>query len=326
MSTTSPVAPTGPNADAPDPDPADAILRRTLTPALLTAVLALKIPFPSDAPLDFATAFNTYFRGAADAQAFTALALPALKALSQIPPAALPSLSLLAYLPAPESPEFPAHALGLILLLDQGGRVLLSGVDARWCNAFFDPLAQRLAEELYALPEALRPWQQARWVGERGVHVEYWLVAVFWFVAPFIHSEALPNHHIALALLRSIKSAVAALAPAAPDPYDTPEIVAELRTDPTAFARRVTTAPGGAVAMPAYVYWFCMLMETHPVIIEKFGRYPYRNGAVGREDTEAEARFVRETNGFGAVDEETRREIRADVERGIWRPIQAVVG
>ncbi len=59
------------------------------------------------------------------------------------------------------------------------------------------------------------------------------------------------------------------------------------------------------VRFEVFVFWLCRVMRVLEPIVRTYGRYPYRNGTVGRERTEEERNFMKLTDGFGAVDEET---------------------
>ncbi|EJD42704.1 hypothetical protein AURDEDRAFT_67349 [Auricularia subglabra TFB-10046 SS5] len=61
-----------------------------------------------------------------------------------------------------------------------------------------------------------------------------------------------------------------------------------------------------------------MLYESHYATLKHFGRVPFYNGALGREDTEDEKRFLANINRMGCVTPETEKHIRADVQAGRW--------
>lgn len=62
--------------------------------------------------------------------------------------------------------------------------------------------------------------------------------------------------------------------------------------------------------------------QIHTPIIAEFGRYPYRNGMLGRHNSSKENKFLEDTNHFAELDAETIRRIRADVDAGRWSPLQ----
>ena len=66
----------------------------------------------------------------------------------------------------------------------------------------------------------------------------------------------------------------------------------------------------------------CRIIRVHESIIKDFGRYPYRNGWLGRKEGTEEADFMRRTGESGAADAETARKVREDVEAGRWTPLQ----
>lgn len=52
--------------------------------------------------------------------------------------------------------------------------------------------------------------------------------------------------------------------------------------------------------------------DAHPPIIKTLERYPYRNGAVGKESTIRELEWLENTYHFGEVEPEVVKRIRED--------------
>jgi len=98
---------------------------------------------------------------------------------------------LMQYLLAPESRDFSEQALGLQLLLDQGPRFLLDGIDQKYTNAYFDIISLKYAKQFHALPEAIGPDGKTRWMEEAGASFGCWVVARFWFMTP-LHMPRTP--------------------------------------------------------------------------------------------------------------------------------------
>ena len=95
-------------------------------------------------------------------------------------------------------------------------------------------------------------------------------------------------------------------------------------SDVTLFARMRVTTDNRQTTAPQHGAWtLCRIVRAHEPIIRTFGRYPYRNGALGREQREAEAEFLRDTGGFDASDPETTKKVREDVVAGRHAPLQA---
>jgi uncharacterized protein (DUF924 family) len=293
------------------------VLASVLTPALFSTALELRIPFDKRKPVDPSAVRTSFFGGGFDTASFRKAVLPALKQLATIGLDAFPE-SLLPYLPPPTAASFPEQAFGLIIVLDQGPRQCFDGMDDRWTSAYFDVLVQALLAELRALPADQQPWTKERWLHDVGADESHWFLASFWWAAPLVHSEELASHEAALALTAHVRHAVRTLTGDA-DPYPAP-------TDPLAFFRTaMARCPPAPLALSALVYWMLMLIETHTPIVRTFGRYPYRNGALGREDTEAERAFMEQTSGFAGVEADVRKRIAEDVRKGRWTPIEATV-
>ncbi|MCJ1428154.1 hypothetical protein MMC29_006062 [Sticta canariensis] len=298
-----------------------ASLSTLLPPSKLHAIFQARIPWPPSTPLNFAHVrdFSSYF----DADAFRALCFPVLKGLSEIHRFEVAD-ELFTLLPAAESGEFPEQALGMLLLLDQGPRQLFSGHDERWTYSYFDGLALRVLHRLRSLPETLQPDRQTRWVDEMGYTFSHWTVARFWFTAPLTHSESAADQDRQRRLCDEVRQAVETTT-GTRDAYraDHGTELPPPATDPTAFSRLARTGPppGEDITMAEFVFWFLTIFDAHTPIIRAFGRFPSRNGAVGRAPTEAESSFLERTDGFGIVSEEARRRVSADVKAGRWTPL-----
>lgn len=68
--------------------------------------------------------------------------------------------------------------------------------------------------------------------------------------------------------------------------------------------------------MSGFMVWILNILWVHGPIIWAFGRYPYRNGAAGRESTRLEKEYLVEIDHFAEVDEETAKKILGDVKAG----------
>jgi hypothetical protein len=182
-------------------------LAAMLTPSLFYATLKSRLPWPKEKPLDFNTVGTYIFNNEPDSlKEFHRVCYPALKHLSTLGVPNVPDL--MHFLPAPEAKEFPEQALGLQLLLDQGPRQLFTGIDQRYTNAYFDVISLKYAKRLQALPESLRPDNKIRWIRELRASFDYWIVARFWFMAPFAHSEDIHDQELQSALAEESRLAV----------------------------------------------------------------------------------------------------------------------
>ncbi|EJD42709.1 hypothetical protein AURDEDRAFT_67328 [Auricularia subglabra TFB-10046 SS5] len=295
-------------------------LASILTPELLDAVVQHHIPWLKQPKVGFTDAAAWYFRGRYDGQGFHRICYSALKRISEIGLENIPDL--IRYLPPPEDVAFPARALGLQILIDQGPRMLFHGVDGRWTNGYFDIFSEKLARRLLGLANLLRPDALQRWL-DAGYTFEHWVVSRFWFIAPIAHSEDLQNHKRMLELVDELRIAVERHS-ATSDPYRASRD-RETLVDVTMFSRRGIEGPPkeDSLSMQDFAYWFMMLIDCHYPIIRTYGRYPYRNGILGRVSTEQEEQFLVDTNGFGCVDPETEEKIRQDVLAGRWTPLGA---
>ncbi len=124
-----------------------------------------------------------------------------------VPTPSLPSLRCSPCCPLPPDPSFPQQAIGLVFLLDQAPRQLLSGIDERWTFGFFDQIAKKAAEELLQLPETQRPVSQEPWYS-LGYDISHWAYLRCWIIAVLVHSEDLTSHTRAAALLEETRVAL----------------------------------------------------------------------------------------------------------------------
>jgi uncharacterized protein (DUF924 family) len=286
-----------------------------VTPQLLTSLFALEHPWPKSttptaaewsAPRDSTAAYRS-------------LAWPVLLALSKLPLPDARKLDFFELLPSPSDPEFLPQAVGMLVLLDQAPRHICTNQHERWRNAFFDELALGFALALRKLPDAMCIHEFARWQAT-GWSLAHFLAASPLLTAPFAHSEDLAVH-TALLLpevqghrrLAETQYGVVDAQHAAEDPT----LAASANT--LEFARLIRAwIPRGA-GTPQTLFWWCRVIEAHTPVIRVFGRYPYRNRAMGRVSTPAELVFLKETGDFGvSVDEGAAARIRADVEAGVW--------
>ncbi|KAK7423027.1 hypothetical protein QQX98_001317 [Neonectria punicea] len=295
-------------------------LNSVITPSLLTLMAEAQLPYSKTGPLDFtevtASMLGPRFKDACKASTARA----ALVALSKLSPGGTipPTLDLMSLLPAPSSRDFPQQCYGLQILLDQASRVLLDGIDGRWQSAYFGPLARQLAGQWYALPGSLRPDTWTRWRDDVGVSsFDYWVVAQLTWSAPFLHAEDLDSQKIGLVLAEETRAAVEAYTGTI-DPYRATRDA--LLKDDLVFLRKVFKGPGeeGSASLSSWAYWWCMIKDAHWPIIERFGRYPYRNGILGRENTAAEQKWLDDTGRVAEAPREIALRVRDDVEKGKW--------
>ncbi|XWX00142.1 hypothetical protein V2A60_008161 [Cordyceps javanica] len=303
-------------------------LRSLITPELLKYIVEVKIPHSKTEALDF-TDVTKHMSGSDFSEKLESTAArDALIAISQMAPnGQMPSpseLDFMSFLPPPQSPEFPTQCLGLQLLLDQASRELFGGVDGRWQSALFGPLARRLCGQWLALPSAHRPDTWSRWRDDAGVSsFDYWLVSRVMWIAPITHDETLESQRITLDLVEETRS-LAEERFGVKDPYRATRD--ELLGDDLAFLREMTkggpprTADGG-IDRATWIFWWCMILDAHWPIIERFGRYPYRNAILGRDSTEQEKRWLDDTSHIAEAPPDVAEAIRKDIEKGVWTPL-----
>ncbi|WKT42482.1 Tetratricopeptide-like helical domain superfamily [Fusarium oxysporum f. sp. vasinfectum] len=158
--------------------------------------------------------------------------------------------------------------LSLIILLDQIPRNSYRGEKSSICFTYFDPIAQQVSLEAIkqGIPDKA---PEIRWVFSHRN----------WFYMPLMHSEDISAHVKAVAAFDKMNQDILSLmeGTGGADEYERK-------------AREVVQAdPEAAKSVGETNKVF---EEKHKVIIERFGRYPHRNKALGREATPEEVEFL----------------------------------
>ncbi|WYZ45717.1 hypothetical protein EsH8_VIII_001033 [Colletotrichum jinshuiense] len=291
-------------------------LASTLTPEFLASIVQARLP-PNKGEQHNLSDVWTSKSPALDSEETRSQFWSALVALSKIPLPEMPDL--MSFLPPPSDPDFPEQCLGLTLLVDQGPRLFCRGLDARWADVFFGAIARQLAHSWFALPADQRPDSWDRWRAA-GASFEHWVLAHVFFSCPFVHSEKLEDHEIGLRFTEERRKAAEERA-GEEDPYRKRR--SEILSDATAFPRVVQAGPprGEGATTQQWVFWSGMLMDVHWPIIQKFGRYPYRNAIQGRESTEEEVKWLDETEHFAEASSEVAEKVKEDIAAGRWTPL-----
>ena len=241
----------------------------------------------------------------------------ALKPLSTLGVDNVPDL--MQFLPPPESQDFPGQALGLTILLDQAPRAVFTGVNSRYTYGYFDKLTQKLTRQLFALPPSKRPASMERLMAQ-GWSYEYAFVARIWLMIPLVHSEHIEDHKLQLAFGEKIRQDIEQRTENT-DPYRA--TMEEDSKDIYGFPRIYMDAPlEPGLQIDKFTFWLLRLTTVHPPLLRKFGRYCYRNTSLGRESTQEEIQYAKDTDNFAMLDDEdAAKKIREDVVAGRWSPL-----
>ncbi|KAJ5108961.1 hypothetical protein N7456_005636 [Penicillium angulare] len=162
----------------------------------------------------------------------------------------------------------PLTYLSLLLLLDQVPRNCYRGEESKLVFTRFDPLASEIALKALSLGVHLSP------------EIRYKVAYRFWFQLPLMHSEALSVHQQAMKVHEEMVLDFEAFLDREKDDLGVDEkrcfdvlapkreVVRDVLDRNLDFERR------------------------HLVIIERFGRYPHRNEALGRVSTKDEVEYL----------------------------------
>ncbi|KAM0218967.1 hypothetical protein ACHAQI_001290 [Fusarium lateritium] len=158
--------------------------------------------------------------------------------------------------------------LGLIILLDQIPRNSYRGDKSSICFTYFDPLAVQVSQQAIkqGIPDEA---PEIRWV----------FFHRNWFYMPLMHSEDLSTHNEAVSAFERMNQDILSLLEGTGGANEYEKKAREI----------VQADPEKAKTVGEMSKNF---EEKHRVIIEKFGRYPHRNKALGREMRPEETEFL----------------------------------
>jgi uncharacterized protein (DUF924 family) len=159
--------------------------------------------------------------------------------------------------------------LNIILLLDQIPRNCYRGDESKVVFGYFDPLAEEIA--LRALEQGI-PTQSS--------HLKYRMAYRTWFHMPLMHSESLVVHEQAIKVHEDTAKDMNDLL--ATDPSNLTE---EEQKYQSALSKK-------SDALQQFLSNTFDYEKRHKVIIERFGRYPHRNQALGRIPTAEEIEYL----------------------------------
>ncbi|KUI56226.1 hypothetical protein VP1G_03631 [Cytospora mali] len=171
-------------------------------------------------------------------------------------------------------PSSPLEWISLIVLFDQIPRNIYRGTESIVVFTFFDPIAQQLAKAAIA----------------SGVHqhpsVKYRIGHRLWITMPFMHSESPEEHERAVRLIQEMTEDINEV-----DANDTPTSNDSVNdVDELWECKRIIAAnKEAAIKLCESQIQFEL---KHRDIIDKFGRYPHRNGPLGRAMMKDEQDFL----------------------------------
>lgn len=288
-------------------------LWEVLTTARLLSIFKLGIPWPKHTQPN-----GREWANRPDPSLWSPVCHDALVAISEL--SLDDSLDMMAFLSDPSSASFPEEALAMMLLLDQAPRMICHGADERWRNDYFDHLAIRFAKQLCALPPSHAVNSKERWITHKGYSFEYWAAVLIFLASPFAHAENIECQVIQSTMVEVLRRETEShygttdqLHARDPDMRDS--------EDTLSFARIARTWATRSGEVADHIFCYCWIMDAHPPIIRVFGRYPYRNAAVGRISTEDEKVFLDQTQHYGEIDEASATSVMDDVQSGVWTPL-----
>lgn len=293
-------------------------LTTVLTNEFYNLMVEAWLPFDKAQQIDFSESINKLFCQENDAikQLQPKLWL-ALEALSKLGLENIPNL--MSFLPSVEDPYFPLQSLGLQLLLDQAPRTLFRGIDIRYTYAYFDEISIRYAKRLQAEPQHLNPSSWIRW--KDSVTIDYFVLVRLFYGAPFVHHERMADQ--ALEFTNATREFVEKVFAVRDPNRDQPRMHWDLYGFPKMMKRIRDGEPKSPCGVADGWFFLAHLMDVHYPLLKKFGRYPYQNGALGRDTTPEEDEWMHMSGFFRESAPDVKKRIRDDVENGRWTPLGA---
>nr|OQO23335.1 hypothetical protein B0A51_09168 [Rachicladosporium sp. CCFEE 5018] len=294
-----------------------------LTPKLLSTIYHLSVPAPGSSPETLFTRFYGDTDSILTQSLYDLTVHQVFVPLSQIPSEIWPK-DFLCLLPDPATNDFLIQALALVLLLDQVPQLIFKRHDTRWAYGFFGPLACRLAQQLDGLPPLLRANNVDRWLGlGLGLSWEDAMLRCSLHLLPFVHAEDLAAQTRAQTLSETTRKAVEAhFHLHDPSRHDPRADISHPASLPRLVAGPIPPVYYTGKGYEVFFFFDCQVNRAHVGVLEKFGRYPWRNAPLGRDSTGSEMEYLEEIGDFARMEERVAGEIREDVRRWIWRPLK----
>lgn len=173
-------------------------------------------------------------------------------------------------------PGIPLEWIQLLILFDQMPRNIFRGDESRVVFTVFDPIAQHIAQSATVAGVHRHPLVRYR-IGHR-----------LWFTMPFMHSEDPALHQKAVDLIQSMVD----------DVGDTAGLHQDARGGAGDHYQELVKSEAIMASNRDAAVKLCesqlQFEIRHKEIIDKFGRYPHRNGPIGRKMTTDEQEFLDE--------------------------------
>ncbi|OAQ69903.1 class I alpha-mannosidase [Pochonia chlamydosporia 170] len=165
-------------------------------------------------------------------------------------------------------PSQPCDWMSLLILLDQIPRNCYRGTSSSVVFNEFDPLARQVARAAIA-----------RGIPDQDAEIRWQFSYRNWFYMPLMHSEDLTDHEQALEGFKKIVR-------------DVESLTEQQTTEGAYHAKAREVVLGDVEAARKMAKMNLDFEQLHYDIIERFGRYPHRNKALGREATGEETEYL----------------------------------
>jgi uncharacterized protein (DUF924 family) len=295
-------------------------LASILTPALISYTNSITFPWPISCTLSGSEVGSAFFdsQDSATAQWSGHIVKESLISLSKIGLSKIHLKDIIALLPSPSDLDFNTQVTGLILFLDQGPRYVCKGAGKRYIYEYFDIISRKVVGWLMELSAEENPFCMQSW-SRVGISWDQAIVRISMLLAPLVHSEVLADMDRHLDIEEKLREEIEEMS-GLKDPYRQ-SFRRDLKDEYLTVRKLLKEGPpkGESVQIEDFVWWVFRYFTGHVGIVERFGRSPWRNVAVGRDDTEHERAWLVELESDpSAGDEMVRKEVKEDVINQRW--------
>lgn len=295
---------------------------KPITGALLDQIFLLRFPWagdPNSAP-DLPLVLAWTGGDPTDAQEhLIEIAWPALRPLTYADASTEDvAAELLAIIEqSPDNKRFP-RAVGLVMLLDQCPRMHhANGTNAIWAARYFDPLAQHIVWALFNKPNGESIMSYDAWERLGFSRLHFWVITAL-IMSAADHSERIEHHRQLQSMVNQRRREIEYVTGGG-DHFGKQVSKANDVLAFSQYMRRPRSERPQITSVYDYLYERLMIADMHYPIIEMFGRYPWRNFVLGRENTAAEEEFLDCTGHFGEPSVEVQERLRSQLRN--WKQV-----
>lgn len=211
----------------------------------------------------------------------------------------------------------PDRNIGMIAVLDQGAKSVCKGVNSRYSYGFFQQIPMHTIKYISSHGVArLKDWEAA------GVDKHQAMMRAVVMIGSLVESEDPDDQDIHVQVGERLREEYERLTRTR-DPYR--QSFSQDIEDIDLYGRMLDEGPpqDKNVRMPDVIYWMLRFYISNVAFLRHFGRSPFQNIALGRNDTVEELQWLKALGvDRTEEDEKVREMIKDDIKEGQWRPLQ----